>query len=129
MTRKSKGTNAEREIVRMFWQNGWACFRSAGSGSMRFPGPDIIAGNKVRKIAIECKTTKGTSIYLDDHDVSQIKEFSDSFGAEPWVGVRFDKVGWFFLNLEDIEKTGKGYKLDLFGAKRKGLSFEELIQQ
>ena len=54
--------------------------------------------------------------------------FADSFGAEPWIAVRFDKVKWFFLSIEDLKFTGKYYAASQELAKAKGLLFEELIQ-
>ncbi len=127
MNWKNKGINAEREIVKMFWLKGWACFRSAGSGSMRFPGPDIIAGNKIRKVAVECKTCSGLSVYLGNDDFQQLVEFSKIFGAEPWFAIKFDKIDWFFISPEDLLKTGNGFKIDIITAKRKGVCLEEFM--
>lgn len=128
MSVKIKGTNTERELLHMFWSKGWACLRSAGSGSMKYPGPDLIAGNKIRRLAIECKSTKDKKRYLDTHDIGQLKEFCDIFGAEPWFAVRFARANWLFLSLEDIEKTEKGYVIDAEVAERRGLLIEELIK-
>ena len=64
MSFKSKGINGERELVHMFWNRGWACLRIAGSGSSKYPSPDILAGNKLRKLAIECKITKDQKKYF-----------------------------------------------------------------
>ncbi len=128
MSVKIKGSNAERELLHMFWSRGFACLRSAGSGSMKYPGPDLIASNKIRKLAIECKTTKSKKKYLDKHDVDQLKEFCDIFGAEPWFAVRFAKTEWMFLSIEDIEKTQNGYVIDSKVAERRGLLIDELIK-
>ena len=58
MSRKSRGINAERELVHLFNAlDEWMCIRTAGSGSQKYPAPDILAGNVLRKIAIECKLT------------------------------------------------------------------------
>lgn len=47
MSHKSKGINAEREIIHLFWSMpGWTACRVAGSGSMKYPSPDVIAGNE-----------------------------------------------------------------------------------
>ena len=128
MSTKSKGINAERELIHLFWQNNWSAVRIAGSGSNRYPSADILASNILRKIAIECKVTKETSKYFPDQEIDQLKQFSQIFGAEPWIGVKFYKNGWFFLSLEDLEKTGKGYSISLEKAKLKGLLFSELIK-
>ena len=128
MSVKTKGSNAERELLHMFWNRGFACIRSAGSGSMKYPGPDLIASNKVRKLAVECKTTKKNKQYLDKHDVEQLKEFCNIFGAEPWFAVKFSRMEWLFLSFEDIEKTEKGYVIDSKVAERRGLLIDELIK-
>ena len=125
---KAKGSKAERELLHMFWSKGWACIRSAGSGSMKYPGPDLIVSNKSRRLAIECKTTKRNKQYLDKHDVEQLREFCDIFGAEPWFAVRFARMNWLFLSLEDIEKTESGYVIDAKVAERRGLLIDELLK-
>ena len=52
VNRKAKGTKGERELVKFFNNSGWACIRIAGSGSSRYPSPDILAGNAIRRLAI-----------------------------------------------------------------------------
>ena len=58
MSSKAKGSNAERDLVHKFWGEMFACVRVAGSGSMKYPSPDIIASRDGITIALECKTTK-----------------------------------------------------------------------
>lgn len=128
MSSKSKGSKAERELLHMFWSRGLGCIRSAGSGSMKYPGPDLIASNKIRTLAIECKSTKENKKYLDEEDIKQLKEFCDIFGAEPWFAVRFARMNWLFLSLEDIEKTENGYVIDSKVAERRGLLIDELLK-
>lgn len=128
MSSKSKGSKAERELLHLFWSKKWAALRSAGSGSMKYPGPDLIASNKIRVLAIECKSTKEKKRYLDRHDVEQLREFCNIFGAEPWFAVRFARTNWLFLSLEDIEKTENGYVIDAKVAERRGLLLDELIK-
>lgn len=128
MSRKSKGINAERDLIHKFWDSkGWCAARVAGSGSMKYPSADILASNKLRKIAIECKTTKDNKKYFLEDEIKQLKDFSDFFGAEPWIAVKFGKEPWFFINIEDLEKTNKGFAVSLGLAKTKGLLFEEII--
>lgn len=128
MSRKSKGSNAERELIRLFWKNGWAAIRVAGSGSSGFPDPDVLAANRIRRIAIECKSSKDPVKYVTKEDVSQIKQFSSVFGAEAWLGIRFNNQGWFFMNLEDLRETDKSFMVDMDIAKSKGLTFDQLIK-
>jgi Holliday junction resolvase len=124
---KAKGSNAERELVKMLWANGWGAIRSAGSGSMQFPSPDVLAGNKLRRIAIEVKATKEDTKYFPDEEIKQLIDFSGYFGAEPWFAIKFTGLGWVFINPEDLTKTKQGYSFSKSNIERKGLSFENLI--
>ena len=124
MNTKGKGTKAERELIHLFWSNSWACMRAAGSGSTQFPSPDILAG---RKVAIECKITKEDKKYFQKDEIIQLKNFSDYFGAEPWIAIRFYRTGWFFINIEDLDETDKHYSITKDKAEIKGLSFSEFL--
>ncbi len=132
MSGKSKGSKSERELTHMFNNTGtWAAIRIAGSGLTADPNPDVLAGNKKRHIAIECKSLKGNNQYLYEEDVKQLLDFSNKFGAEAWFGIRFNNKGWFFLKYEDLvlTKNNKSYAVSLLLAKSKGLNFEQLINQ
>jgi holliday junction resolvase Hjr len=129
MNLKAIGTKAERELIKMFWKtNSWIAIRAAGSGCSRYPSPDILAGNILRKLAIECKTTRSkNNIYIPKEEIEQLEEFSSRFGAEPWLGIRFKEKEWYFLSLEDTKQTSKNHCISTTLAKQKGLLFEELI--
>lgn len=128
MSAKSKGITAERELIHLFWGTGhWAAIRVAGSGAIKYPVPDVLAANNLRKLAIECKSTKSNQQHIDKEQVEGLQEFATRFGTEPWIGVRYQGVGWRFLSLEDLKQTNKGYSANLTLAEVKGLTFEELI--
>lgn len=127
MSTKSRGTNAERELVRLFWSNGWAALRVAGSGSSHYPSPDLIVGKNGRKLAIECKLTTDDKKYIPNDEISQLSYFSKVFGAESWIAVRFTSEKWRFFLSEDLPNTGKNVVITKSFAKEKGLSFEELL--
>lgn len=128
MAAKHKGTNAERELIHLFWGKSWAAVRVAGSGSSHYPSPDVLAGNNIRKLAIECKAVGATSRYISIEQIDDLVKFAQMFGAEPWIGLRFDREEWLFIGIEDLEKTEANYAANLETAKRKGLLFEELIK-
>lgn len=128
INRKAKGTKAERELIKAFNENGWSAIRTAGSGSSKYPAPDILAGNAMRRIAVECKTCKDKKKYLSCEDIEQLKEFSTKFGAESWVGIRFGGEEWYFLMLEDLENTGKCFAVSRDLARLRGLTVSELLQ-
>src|SRR3989338_1796404 len=121
MSRKSKGINAERDLIHKFWSKDWACIRVAGSGSMRYPSSDILASNKLRRLAIECKTSGEKNRYLTKEEVQQLKTFAELFGAEPWVAIKFDRKGWFFLTLDDLEDNGSNFVISSERVMNKGL--------
>jgi holliday junction resolvase Hjr len=125
--RKAKGSKAERELIHLFWQNGFAAMRAAGSGSTRHPSPDILAGNGKLFYAIECKASHATVKYLEKDEISQLDLFSNSFGARAIVAIRFDNDQWYFMKLTDLKVTPRSYVVNFELAKRKGMSFEEII--
>jgi Holliday junction resolvase len=127
MSHKSKGSNAERELLHMFWSAGWASMRAAGSGSTSHPSPDIIASNRARTVAVECKSSKFTFVYLYKEEVEALDEFCRIYGAEPWVGVRFDRQPWYFIPTSELKDTGKRLRADLKLVTLKGVIFDELV--
>ena len=128
MSVKSKGINAERELIHLFWSNGWTAVRVAGSGSSRYPSPDILASNAVRRVAIESKVTKDKYKHFSNDEIGQLREFCGKFGAEAWIAVKFKGNDWFFLSLEDLQETGANFSVSVELAKRRGLSFSDLIK-
>ncbi len=127
-TNKARGSSAERELIHKFWSASWAAMRAAGSGSSQFPSPDIMASNNIRKVAIEAKVTLQKKKYFTKKEITELKYFSEKFGAEPWVAVKFPQKKWFFLLIEDLEETSASLAVDTILAERKGLSFEEFIR-
>jgi len=125
--RKQKGSKAERELIHLFWANGFAAMRAAGSGSTQHPSPDVIAGNGRVFFAIECKASADPVKYIEKDKVNQLDLFANSFGARAFVALRFDNEKWFFLRLTDLKPTKESYVISLELAKEKGMSFEELI--
>jgi holliday junction resolvase Hjr len=105
---KQKGSAAERELVAMFWGTGsWSSLRIAGSGRMNFPSPDVLAGNGSQIFAIEVKSTKHKSQYIDAEQIQQLKDFAEKFGATPLVAVKFS-TKWHFCYPDEMRKTESG---------------------
>jgi len=128
MSRKSKGIGAERELIHLFWKtNEWSACRVAGSGSMIYPSPDILAGSGEKKLAIECKACKGDSQYFPLDELASLQAFADRFGAEPWIAIRFDREEWVFVRPEQLEKTPTQYVAKKNVVFSKGLRFEGLV--
>jgi Holliday junction resolvase len=105
---KAKGSNAERELISKFWEYGWGAMRAAGSGSTRFPSSDILASNRFRILAIECKAVKSDKKYFEKEEIEQLETFADKFGAEAWIGIRFSRKDWFFVKRSELLMTEGG---------------------
>jgi holliday junction resolvase Hjr len=125
--RKAKGSKAERELIHLFWKNGFAAMRAPGSGSTHHPSPDIIAGNGRLFFAIECKASHGPVKYLEKDEISQLDLFANAFGARAIVAIRFDNDKWYFMKLTDLKVTPKSFVVHFSLARKKGLSFDELV--
>jgi Holliday junction resolvase len=124
-----KGTAPERELVRMFWGAGFAASRTPASGSAtKNPLPDVIAGNGKRYLSIEVKSSSKKRIYIKKDEIINLEEFSERFGAVPYIGVRFNEEKWAFLPPHKIPKTKEGnYRIDISFIRREGMDFDEFI--
>ena len=124
MNRKAKGTNAERELIHMLLERGWYPIRAAGSGSARYPSPDIMAANGIRRLAIECKTSSDPKRYVTREQIEELRIFSAKFNAEPWLAFKHNTF-WYFMALDELISTGKLLLVTEELAKNKGLSVDE----
>lgn len=129
MSNKSKGCNAERELIHLFWSTGdWAACRVAGSGSMHYPAPDIIAAKNSKRLAIECKKCKGDYQYLEKREVEELEKFSAMINAEAVIAVRFNNQEWRFLSKNELKETDKNFVITRDDAPKMGKLFIELIK-
>lgn len=128
MKTKAKGSNAERELLHMLWDTGWAVIRAAGSGSIPLPSPDLIAGKAGRTLMIECKVTASSIQYFDIIEIQELEECAKRFGAEPWVAVKFNREGWYFVPTTNLENTPQAKRVAKEHAKIVGFTFEEMTK-
>lgn len=126
MSAKSKGINGEREIVRTFWEQGWAAMRCAGSGSSHYPSPDVIAGKLGRRFAIECKVTSDNIKYFTKDEINQLIYFAEHFGAEPLVAIKFPKKKWNFFIIDDLKETENNFAIHINDCELKGIQLSDL---
>lgn len=128
MSHKSKGCNAERELIHLFWGTGvWAACRVAGSGAIKYPAPDIIAASKSKRLVIECKACSGDYQYLAKEEVDELKQFAELTNAYPVVGVRFNHEEWRFFSLGELKETEKNFVVTRESAIKIGKVFKDLI--
>lgn len=130
MSNKSKGSNAERELVRMFTENGWRALRCAGSGVNDDSPCDIILGKVGKKgYAIEAKSSKKSRIYITKAQIEDFMLFANMIGLKPAIAVRFNYKGWLFIAPEMLEDTGKNWVISLERAETQGLRFSQFFEE
>ena len=127
--KKDKGLNAERELVHLLWENGFAALRIAGSGSTKYPSPDVIAIKAKRILLIECKATINDIKYLTQKEIEELKEVATIMGGEPWVGIRVNRKDWFFVPAEELQETKKHFVVNETIQKLKGFTIKEIIEE
>lgn len=125
---KKSGIAAERELLHMLCDKGFSCIRAAGSGSMPEPSCDLLAGNGILKVAIECKTCKTKKKYLEKQQMKDFELFAQRFGLSALIAVRFARQGWWFISPEQLDDTGKGLAISLEDIQKRGKNFDELVK-
>ncbi len=105
-----KGSAEERDLVHKLWERNFAAMRApASGGATKKPLPDVVAGNGKTYLAIEVKTTTKDKVYIDPSQIEDLLKFSEIFGADAYIGVKFKYTKWMFLKPENAERTKKGY--------------------
>ena len=127
MKNKKKGSDAERELFHKFIENNYAAVRVAGSGTMENADCDIIAGKKGKKYCIEVKSSKKPYKYISKEQIESFMIFADIFGLKPVIAIRFNKVGWFFINPKKLKDSGKNWVITLEGVRKKGKRFAQFF--
>ena len=127
MANKSKGSNNERELLRLFTENNWRGVRVAGSGIGDESPCDLIVGKKGKKLGIEAKSTKKTTQYISKSQMSDFIVFCNIMGLTPVIAIKFFREGWLFLNPKKLRSTGNNFVISLEDAKKKGKRMGQLI--
>src|SRR3989344_9323212 len=104
MSNKAKGSKVERELVKLFTEQGWRAVRVAGSGIGEDSPCDLIAAKSGKKgFAIEAKSSKKSSIYITKAQINDFVLFSNMIGLKPVIAARFNREGCLFLNPEYLK--------------------------
>ena len=126
---KSKGSKVERELYQIFVENNFRAVRVAGSGTMDNADCDLIAGKKGqgRKYCIEVKSSKKPVKYISKEQIENFMIFSEIFGLNPVIALRFNREGWLFLHPKHLKDCGKNFGITLEEAKEKGKKFAQFF--
>jgi Holliday junction resolvase len=129
MSNKSKGANAERELVKLFTEHGWRAARVAGSGVNDDSPCDIIAGKMGRGgYAVEAKSSKKDRIYITKSQIEDFLLFASMIGSNAVLAIRFNREGWLFVKPEMLEDSGKYFVVSLKNARNQGKRFAQFFE-
>ncbi len=126
MANKHKGSNNERELLKMFSESGWKAARVAGSGVNEDSPCDLIAGKAGKKFAIECKSTRKNIQYISKSQISDFIVFASIMGLSPVIAIKFLREGWLFIAPGKLRDTGENCAISLEEAKTIGKRFGQL---
>lgn len=128
MQHKKKGSNAERELLLMFFKEGFATARVAGSGSSTLPTPDIIAIKKNKGFAIECKTKAGEYLNIREEQIKELETWEKLSGHLSFVAWRLTGKKWYFLHYSKMNRTKKAFSIKKEEIIQNGITFEDFIK-
>lgn len=129
MSNKAKGSNAERELLKLFIENGWRALRVAGSGVNDESPCDLIVGKiGQRGYAIEAKSSRKGQIYISKRQIEDFVLFTSIIGLKPVIAVRFTFEGWLFLSPQQLVDSGKNFVVSREKARLNGLKFGQFFE-
>ncbi|MEW6294697.1 MAG: Holliday junction resolvase Hjc [Candidatus Diapherotrites archaeon] len=109
MTYYAKGANAERELIHILFEKGFSVVRAAGSAATALPCPDIIALNKEKRLAFECKAWSSTHLSIPSEQMKELISWGERAGTETYVAWKIPNKGWLFLKPQAFNKTPKHF--------------------
>ena len=124
---KSKGSKAERELCQKFIEEHYRAVRVAGSGMMENADCDIIAGKTGKKYCIEVKASKKPVKYITKEQINNFIVFAEIFKLKPVIAIRFNQIGWFFLDPKYLKDSGKYWVVSLDLVRKKGKRFAQFF--
>ncbi len=127
LTRYQKGSAAERELISLLYAKGFSVLRAAGSGKSSFPAPDIVALNREKKLAIECKAWDSDYLSIPLAQMEEQIGWSERAGAEMVVAWKMPREGFFFLSPNHFVKTAKSYAISKENAKKNGSKLDVFL--
>lgn len=125
MSGPPSGDNYEREFERRLWNEGWASFRVAGSGTVDHASADLVAIKNNRTLILEVKSFNSLPIDLSG-DSKQLAEIIHRVGLDghvrnTWVGYALRKKGkgaidWYMAShgttrITDTNRLKKPYEV------------------
>jgi Holliday junction resolvase len=125
MAHYNKGANAERELIHILSDKGFAVLRVAGSGVSPLPSPDVVALKSGRILAFECKAWKGNYLAIPIQTFSDEVNWAKTAGAEFFIAWKVPHKGWLFMKSDLFRNAGKNFMVSLEDAQGNSLKLED----
>lgn len=132
---KKLAADYERKLVNRFWEHGFAVMRApSSSGTSLMPRPDILAGSAEKGLilALEIKTSRQDTFYVQQQQVDGLLEFSRRIGGQSYLAVKFvgKRMDFLFLSVPDglTQSSGSSYRINFEDLKENGIDFMTLIK-
>lgn len=125
---KKRGSDAERELLHLLSEQGFAVARVAGSGMIEETNCDLFAGNGRKKHAIEVKLSSNHKKYLSKEQIKGLVDFAEKFGLSPIIAIKFLRKGWWFIKPDKLDSTEKALAISLEDIEKRGKSFAEFVK-
>jgi len=133
---KKLAADYERKIVNKFWKHGFAVMRApSSSGTSLMPRPDVFAGSadKGLMLALEIKTSRQNTFYVQKHQIEGLMEFAKRIGGQPYLAVKFvgKRMDFLYLAVPDglTQSSGDSYRVNFNDLKENGIDFFTLINE
>jgi len=106
MNHSRRGSNAERELMKILESRGYHCERVAGSGINKKSVSDIVAIKDGKPYLIQCKLRKRNVFYPNEFrdELRRLMIISKKCGAIPLLAIKFKGKGWKLIKLYDVPK-------------------------
>ncbi|MCK5140555.1 MAG: Holliday junction resolvase [Candidatus Heimdallarchaeota archaeon] len=131
---KKLAADYERKIVNKFWKHGFAVMRApSSSGTSLMPRPDVFAGSadKGLMLALEIKTSRQNTFYVQKHQIEGLMEFAKRIGGQPYLAVKFvgKRMDFKFLSVPNslVKSKGDSFRVSLSDVVETGEDFLTLI--
>ena len=103
--------------------------RSAGSGKIDLPTPDIVAMSPRNQYAIECKAQAGAYLNIKNEQMFELIKWAKNACIDLCIAWKITSKGWRFLKPEQFKQNKKGFLISKDDALENGLSLEDFIRQ
>lgn len=97
----------ETEFTRLMSENGFACYRIAGSGSAQNAVCDCVLYIGSKHYLVEVKATKDSVFYFRSCVKEQLQTMMNACSGNnliPLLAVKFKRKGWNLIEIKDFDK-------------------------